>query len=215
MIYRENERLYLRSWAYNAARILTALDCLVVERGGRVKQYYTAIISNCSLTSAAHETEEMIAKIESLPLNETRAKALSHYKQELHELKTIPNEPIAVKHLTSIKFVLGDCYYLYELDDNPFFNPFYIKTPVKNGTYSADVVGETVPADWLDDCYLKWNCSYSDIQSAANKILAMLLSARPSVIQHEFERKCVPNIYNDGYHYKKVLKRECFKKIDF
>ena len=215
MIYKENERLYLRSWEYNAARILTALDGLVIERGGCVNVYHTAIISDRSLTAAAQQYDEKIATIQSLPQNETRMKALAYYQQKRNALKMIANDPIPVKHLTSIRFVLDGYYYSYGLDDNPFFDPYYIKTPVRNDTYSADAVGETVPASWLDDCHLSWNCSDSDIQSAANEIFAMLIAAKPSIIEHEIERKYVPNTYNGGYHYEKVPKKERFNKIDF
>ncbi len=43
---RDEERLYLPTWGYNACRIMTALEEIVKRRGGKVKPSNTAIISN-------------------------------------------------------------------------------------------------------------------------------------------------------------------------
>lgn len=51
-------------------------------------------------------------------------------------------EPIKVTHTSYISFVLNDVYYYYQVDDNPFFPFYYIKTPIKNGKYSMDAALE-------------------------------------------------------------------------
>ena len=215
MFLKENRVRYLKSWEYNAARILTALDTLVVERGGHTNGINTVMIVNRSLSDAKNEYNEKIARIKSLPQNDVCIKTLDFYQHNLNELDMIPNDPIPVCHRLCIRFVLDGFYYQYTFDENPFFDTYLIKTPIKNETYSIDLFGTTVSADWMDDCYLKWGCPDSDIEYAANEILAMLISAKPCEILHEIERKCVPNTYNDGYHYEKVPRKERFDKIDF
>lgn len=46
IVTRDNERLYFRTWEYNAARIMTALAEKVIDQGGRVKPTHTAVISD-------------------------------------------------------------------------------------------------------------------------------------------------------------------------
>lgn len=57
-ITQENQRLYLNTWEYNAARVLTELANTVIIRGVRVKPLHTAIISNRSITNAKQEYTE-------------------------------------------------------------------------------------------------------------------------------------------------------------
>ena len=49
IITRENERLYLTSWNYNAALVRSELAKIVINNGGNVKPTKTAIISNRSV----------------------------------------------------------------------------------------------------------------------------------------------------------------------
>ncbi len=53
IVLNDGERLYLRAWEYNAARILTELAAIVKNHGGRVKPTYTAIISDRSAKEEA------------------------------------------------------------------------------------------------------------------------------------------------------------------
>ena len=48
IVIKDGERLYLRAWEYNAARIITELANIVNNHGGRVKPSNTAIISDRS-----------------------------------------------------------------------------------------------------------------------------------------------------------------------
>ena len=50
IVTKDNERLYLKSWQYNAARILSELANIVKTNGGRVQPLKTAIISDRSLS---------------------------------------------------------------------------------------------------------------------------------------------------------------------
>jgi len=160
IVTKDGERLYLRAWEYNAARIITELANIVNNHGGKVKPTPTAIIS---------------------------------YRSTKEE-----NEPITVTHTSYISFILDKTYYYYQVDDNPFFEFYYSKTPMKNGKYS--VVLETDKKEWLFDCFLKSNCGQSDIIEAANLIFNMLCNAPMS--------KIIRNSYNDGCHMETVYKPE-------
>ena len=76
-------------------------------------------------------------------------------------------EPIKVTHTSYISFVLNDVYYYYQVDDNPFFPFYYIKTPIKNGKYSMDAALEETKKGWLIDSFWGQHCSESNIHCAA------------------------------------------------
>ena len=199
IITRENERLYLTSWNYNAALVLSELAKIVINNGGNVKPTKTAIISNRSVDAVIRENENRIERLIS----------------ENESLKGINNEPIKVTHLTYINFTIDGVYYSYSVDDNPFF-PFYIyKTPIKDGKRSADAAGVEDKKEWLFDCFLKMNCSKSDIVEAANIIFNMLINSNNSPIIRNSCRQRVPNTYNNGYHYETIYNKERFVDIDF
>lgn len=57
IVFNDGERLYLRAWEYNAARIITELAQIVQNHGGRVKPTHTAIISNRSTEEKSEPIE--------------------------------------------------------------------------------------------------------------------------------------------------------------
>lgn len=177
IVIKDGERLYLRAWEYNAARIITELANIVNNHGGRVKPTHTAIISD---RSAEEE-----------------------------------NEPITVTHTTYISFILEETYYYYQVNDNPFFEFYYRKTPIKNGKYSDDAGLEFDKKEWLFDCFFKSNCGQPDIIEAANLIFNMLCNAPMSKIIREGRKQRVPNTYNNGYHMETIYKPERMEKVDF
>ena len=213
IITRENERLYLTSWNYNAALVLSELAKIVINNGGNVKPTKTAIISNRSVDAVIRENESRIERLE----NSKKANnaIIANLISENESLKDINNEPIKVTHLTYINFTIDGVYYSYSVDDNPFF-PFYIyKTPIKDGKRSADAAGVEDKKEWLFDCFLKMNCSKSDIVEAANIIFNMLINSNNSPIIRNSRRQRVPNTYNNGYHYETIYNKERFVDIDF
>lgn len=212
IITRENERLYLSSWNYNAAQILTELAKIVINNGGSVKPTKTAIISNRSISEAIHENEN---RLERLTNSEKAKTAIETITAEIETLKSINNEPIKVTHLTYINFILDGVYYSYSIDDNPFF-PFHIyKTPIKDGKRSADAACIEDKKEWLFDCFLKMNCNKSDIVEAANIIFNMLVNSNNSPIIRDSHRQRVANTYNSGYHYETIYSKERFIDIGF
>ena len=217
IITRENERLYLTSWSYNAAQILTELSKIVINNGGNVAPTKSAIISNRSIDEVIHENESRIDRIIERRNNGKKVNdaIIADLTAENEVLKGINNEPIKVTHLTYINFTIDGIYYNYSVDDNPFF-PFYIyKTPIKDGKRSADAAGVEDKKEWLFDCFLKINCSKSDIVEAANFIYNMLITSDNSPIISISRRQRVPNTYNSGYHYETIYSKERFVDVDF
>ena len=177
IVVKDGERLYLRAWEYNAARIITELANIVNNHGGRVQPTHTVIISD---RSAEGE-----------------------------------NKPITVTHTTYISFILDESYYYYQVNNNPFFEFYYSKTPIKNGKYSKDAESEADKKEWLYDCFFSSNCGQPDIIEAANLIFNMLFNAPMSKIIRDGRKQRVPNTYNNGYHMGTVYKPERIVNIEF
>ena len=170
IVIKDGERLYLRAWEYNAARIITELANIVNNHGGRVKPTHTAIISDRSA------------------------------KEE--------KEPITVTHTSYISFVLDEVYYYYQVNDNPFFDFYWNKTPVRNGKYSKDARLKADKKEWLYDCFFMSHCGQPEIIEAANLIFNMLCNAPMSKIIREGRKQRVPNTYNNGWHMEKCTSRK-------
>lgn len=220
--YKPEERLYLTSWSYNAARIMSALAVIVENNGGRVRYDYAAIISNRSLSHYIREREERLERIKAKEAEADArvlpalAHAVKTFEQELEELSRIDNAPVRVTHTSYIRFLLDDTYYYYQIDDNPFFDFRIIKTPVVDGRYSQDAGSEEDKKTWwYDDCFLSFRCSGDDIKEAANLIFNMLITAPFSKIIRNGRRERVPNRYDGGYHYETIYTPERVGKIDF
>ncbi len=177
IVIKDGERLYLRAWEYNAARIISELANIVKNHGGRVKPTNTAIISDRSATDEA--------------------------------------EPITVTHTNYISFVLDETHYYYQVNDNPFFEFYYNKTPIKNGKRSKDAGLEADKKEWLYDCFFGSNCEQPDIIEAANLIFNMLCNAPMSEIIRDTRKQRVSNTYNDGWHFETVYPPERLEKVDF
>lgn len=218
MIIKENKRLYLTTWEYNAACILTELAKIVVNNGGKVKPLHNAIISNSSITDAKQEYTEKVkrlAELEKVRHNEKRAAAIKAYSEKLAELERVDNTPVVVTHTSYISFVYNGFYFYYQVDSNPFFNFLYIKTPVKDEKYSQNVCMEDDKKEWVSDCFFSATCSKSDVEEAAKFIFNMLISAKPSIVRRDCKKQRVSNLYDGGYHYETIYSPERFAKIDF
>ena len=180
-----NQRLFLNSWNYNAARILSRLAQIVTDNGGRVKPQYRAVISNLSRDAAIREYSEKIEKytiLEKTSHNPARAAAIREYSEKLEKLQALNNGPITVTHTAYIRFVLGDCMYYYEVNDNMFFDFHYTKIPVVNGEYNAMCYSDCDKKEWLYDCFFRADCSDADITEAAYLIFNMLVNAKFSTV---------------------------------
>lgn len=214
-VSRDGQRLYLGSWKYNAALILTELAKIIENNGGRVKPLYTAVISNRYLESIIKNLKDQIEGLESLKETEKIKNVIGNLSKELAELELIDNTPITVTHTSYISFIFDDFYYYYQVDNNPFFDFYYEKNHIKDGKYIGNTYLEKDNQSWWNDCFLSFRCSEADRKEAANLIFNMLVSAEPSKIYREEEERKVPNAYDDGWHWEKVIKPNQYKKIDF
>lgn len=214
-VSRDGQRLYLGSWKYNAALILTELAKIIENNGGRVKPLYTAVISNRHLESIIKNLKDQIEGLESLKETEKIKNVIGNLSKELAELELIDNTPITVTHTSYISFIFDDFYYYYQVDNNPFFDFYYEKNHIKDGKYIGNTYLEKDNQSWWNDCFLSFRCSEADRKEAANLIFNMLVSAEPSKIYREEEERKVPNAFNDGWHWEKVIKPNLYIKIDF
>ena len=176
------ERRYLTSWKYNAALILDELEAIVLNNGGAIvstwqktrKEY---AITNRSITGAIREQLDRVERLE----KHNRVEAAIAAREKLDELQSLPNEPHITPYgdFTYICFALNGFYYYYSLDDNPFFDFHYSKTPIINGEINKSHYCRNDPKTWFYDCLWSWKCSRDDIQTAANSIFNMLQKATP------------------------------------
>lgn len=219
IVTKENQRLYLKPWNYNAARIMSELAKIVENNGGRYKPTNAAIISDRSCAEKIREYEEKLSLYKRIVSeghgNEHTLEAIDFMEKEINRLKKVNTEPIRVTHTTYISFILDGFYYYYQVDDNPFFDFLYSKTPIKNGKRSRDAALEKDKKDWLYDCFFHSGCSYTDIREAAYLIFNMLVSAKNSTIIRDSKKVRVDNTYNSGWHYETVYSQERFEDIDF
>ena len=218
IVMKDNERHYATSWQYNSARILTRLAQLVTAQGGKVKPLHPAVLSDHNLEDEIRDIEARIRTLterENESHSDAQTLALQTCLSRLDRLRTIPNTPITVTHTSYISFIMNGLYYSYQLDSNPFFPFYYLKTPIENGTYSGDACLEDDPKSWFTDPLVGFGCPQSEIETAAQAILALLLAVPLSTLRHDTQRIRVPNTYDSGSHFENVPVKECCFKIDF
>ena len=185
IVLKDNERLYLTTWNYNAAKILSHLAKIVTDNGGRVKPMKNAVISNRTRDAAMREYREKIERyteLEKANHNPARANAIREYSEKLQRLEMINNDPITVTHTSYIRFVLNDTMYYYQVNDNMFFDFYYSKIPIVNGEYNSMCYSDGDKKEWLYDCFFRADCSDADIIEAANMIFNMLMNAKFSTV---------------------------------
>lgn len=219
IITKENQRLYLPSWGYNAALIMSKLAEIVKDNGGKVKPLKTALISNRTLTRGLREDVERLAHYEKIIEeghgNEITLKAAGELRDKIARYRSINNQPVMVTHTTYITFILDGYIYYYQLDENPFFDFIFTKTAINNNHYSRDAVSELASKDWLYDCFFEPGCSPDDITEAAYLIFNQLVNAPESQIVRERTRKRGQNISNAGWHYEYVNKPGRYEAVDW
>lgn len=219
-VSRENERLYLTSWEYNAARVLARLEKIVSDDGGAVivRDYNRyALISDRTLTACVKDAAE---KVESIRLsldmhadnddgkNDSRRAVLAERLAKLEHYQSIDNTPIRCRWFTYISFVLDGVYYSVSLDDNFLFPFNYQKIKLdSDNSYRGDFYAEQFNKEWIFDSLLRCGCSEDDIKEAANMIYNSLLKGKFSGrCPAARERRRVPNVYDGGYHYETIVK---------
>ena len=110
-----------------------------------------------------------------------------------------------------ICFVLDDMYYYIQLDDNPFFEMYIMKTPVVNGKRLRNVYMDELSRDWMYDCLFKVT-SDEEAKEIANQLFNIALSAKPSQKYNDKHKIQVPNVYDGSWHWE--MKYDPDKWID-
>lgn len=230
IVYKENQKFYLTHWEYNACRIISALAEIVREHGGNVKQTIPCEIVDRTKYNKHDEIEREIERRE-LALSvrtfeddekeekyrKAISKRLEALKMELRKLEEEINydKPISVSHTTYITFELDGVYYYYQVDDNPFFEFHYVKTPITERGHSLDACMEEDEKEWLFDCYVLTECTSEEVIKAAQFLFDMLMNAKKSRIIRDCKKTRVPNTYDSGWHYENIYAKERFAQIDF
>lgn len=122
---------------------------------------------------------------------------------------------VAARYRDYIRFELDGLVYYFQTDDNPFFPFYYNKTRNQNGKYSRDAGLEELAKDWLVDPLWEPSCPEAVIQYAAQTIFDALQNAPISQIIRSTQKKRVPNVYSDGWHWENVPEPERFAPVDW
>ena len=184
------QRLYLNSWNYNAADILTELETIVKNNGGQICRTWTGattpgwmkerkqlLITNRTLSGAIREKQDLLERLEA----RGRTEAARNVRKTLEEYEAINNEPKLSFYgdYLYISFVLDGYYYYFSMDKNPFFDFIFAKMKTENGErMNKYYYMQTDSKSWWDDCFWRFDCSEADKREAAYLIFNMLLTAR-------------------------------------
>lgn len=218
----ERKNLYLTSCNYNVAKILEELKKIIIDNGGSIAKYKYAektLIHNRSIEEELRKKEDHLLKVEANNnerFAEKKAAVIKNIKADLEELQNAAATTPAIETTFttwcghSIRFVLDGIYYYFSMDDNPFFPAIINKIKLDSnnsytGTYCSDSI-EKKP--FLYDCIFSFNCCNEDIKEMAYQLYNFLLLAPMSKRYIEREKKRVPNLYNGGYHYETIVKKD-------
>lgn len=231
IVYKENQRFYLNPWGYNSCRIMSALAEVVREHGGNVKPTIPCMVSDRhkydALDKLKKEKECIEWNMDMDVFDDDPVKQKKYVEKLKNRLKSVEmnirkcedeinyDKPIPVTHTSYITFEMDGVYYYYQVDDNPFFPFYYIKTPITEKGYSKDACMMEDEKKWLYDCYFKSDCPSEMIVDASIAIFEMLVKAENSPIYRDCKKTRVPNTYDSGWHYENVYAKERFAQIDF
>lgn len=231
IVYKENQRFYLNPWGYNACRIMSTLAEIVIAHGGNVKPTIPCMVSDRhkydALDELKKEKECIEWNMDMDVFDDDPVKQKKYVEKLKNRLKSVEmnirkcedeinyDKPIPVTHTSYITFELDGVYYYYQLDDNPFFEFHYVKTPITEKGYSKDTYMMEDEKKWVYDCYFKSDCPSEMIVDASIAIFEMLVASDYSPIHRDSKRTRVRNTYNNGYHYETIYAKERFAQIDF
>ena len=216
-VSRENERLYLDSWTYNAARVLARIEKMVSDNGGTVivRDYNRyALVSDRTLEECIKKAQDTCDKVRAAidshyedGRDDARRAYLAENVKKLEQYKRIDNTPIRCRWFTCISFVLDGVYYAINLDDNFLFPFTYQKIRLAaDNSYTGDYYAEQLTKEWQFDSLIRCGCSQDDINEAAAMLFNSLINGKFSGKHIEKERRRVANVYDGGYHYETIVK---------
>lgn len=203
----EQNKLYLGNWEYNAALILTELEYIIKNNGGKIcktwsygnppawiteRKKYSVV--NRTLIKAIHEARERVTRLEAF----NRIEALTTAREELKQLESIDNEPKTLYHgdYLYINFTLNGNYYYYQLDKNPFFEFYYTKKAIiNNNQVNNCCYSDADTKKWWKDIFYSFRCTQEERRAAAVTIFNMLTSAADSRTHSPKNKKQYTTIY--------------------
>ena len=224
IVLKDGERLYLNSWEYNMARVISELARLIQDRGGRCKRLPYAMVTNRTNYNKAIELKSNLElyerNIKLFQDTEKRGKlerAIKKTRAEYEQAKAVADneKPVKVEYTSYIDFVLNDTRYYFQIDNNPFFPVLASKTPVKNGKYSRDAVLSECNTEWAVDELILRSATDTTVKTTAARILEYLTGEKNSPIYRDGKKQRVHNVYNDEYHYETVYKPERIATLDY
>lgn len=116
IVLKDGERLYLKTWEYHAARIITELARIVENHGGRVKPTCTAIISDRN------------AEEESEPITVTHTSYISFVLDETYYYYQVDRNPLFEFYYNKTPIINGKYSRDAGLEEDPkewLFNCFF------------------------------------------------------------------------------------------
>ena len=224
IVLKDGERLYLNSWEYNMARVLSELAKMVQDRGGRCKPLHYALVTNrtnynkaIELKSRIERFEQNINKYSNAELIEKLKTAIEKTRAEYEQAKAAADneKPVKVEYTSYIDFVLNDKRYYFQIDNNPFFPVLASKTPVKNGKYSRDAVLGECNTEWAVDELILRSATDTTVKTTAARILEHLTGEKNSPIYRDGKKQRVSNVYDGGYHYEMIYRPERVATLDY
>lgn len=222
----KRERLYLNSYEYNAARILSALAVIVENNGGEViyKKYDSEYeLTNRTAFEKLYSEEATAERIEEVYKEHKDEKCKSYLeaaKKRVEEAKAATHTPeaetpIICSHKSYIRFVYENYYYSYNIDSNPFFEFYICKAPIKTEnnrrTYDANRYLIESSKSWLYDVFFEQGAAEADIKEAANLLFNELVKAPAGELVTDRQR--VSNTYDNRYHYERIHRKN-IKDVD-
>ena len=206
----EVTNLYLGNWQYNAALILTELETIVKNNGGKIcktwsygnpptwiteRKKYSVV--NSTLIKAIHEARERVQRLETF----SRTEAIPAAREELKQLESIDNLPKVLYHgeYLYLNFTLNGNYYCYQLDSNPFFEFYYTKRAITNNNQVNNCCySDADNKKWWKDILYSFKCTREERHTAALFIFNMLISAADSRTHSPKNKKQYTTIYYTG-----------------
>lgn len=181
------EMRYLENWAYQAARILDALEKLVVDNGGELVSTWAKtkkpmmLIQNRTLSTAVFKQTEHVER-----LHKMNRPAYQEQQLKLNELLRIENSPVASRYgdWLYMSFSLNGFYYIYNMDRNPFFPFTFSKIHMDNGSINPDHYAQDDEKGWLIDDLWGIHATQQQREDAALKIYNLLVKAKPGRCYH-------------------------------
>lgn len=216
----EMKNLYLPNSNYNIARIFEELRKIITDNGGSIAKYKYAektMIHNRSISEAIRKEEDRIAAVMAGNMPDEKKEVFA--KNAGAKLEELRKAADTMQHIEttfttwcghSIHFVQGSIYYYFSMDNNPFFPATIHKIKLDNnncytGTYCSESIEEK---PFLYNCIWDYNCCNADIKEMACQLYNFLLNAKLSVPFIDRQKKRVPNLYDGGYHYETIVKKD-------